>query len=80
MSKHYDQCKASIKRYMQKMEIVTFRMPKGRRAEIDAYVAAAGKSVNGFITDLVRQEMGMTEEEWNAPPAEDPEAAEEKEP
>lgn len=79
MSKHYDQCKASIKRYMQKMEIVTFRMPKGRRAQIDAYAAAAGKSVNGLITDLVRQEMGMTEEEWNAP-AEEPEAPEEKEP
>lgn len=79
MSKHYDQCKASIKRYMKKMEIITFRMPKGRRAEIVAYAAAAGKSANGLITDLLRREMGLTEEEWNAPP-EAPEAPEEKEP
>lgn len=76
MSKHYDQCKASIKRYMEKMEIITFRMPKGRRAEIEAYAAAAGKSVNGLITDLLRQEMGMTEEEWKKPPAEEAETEE----
>ena len=76
MSKHYDQCKASIKRYMEKMEIITFRMPKGRRAEIEAYAAAAGKSVNGLITDLLRQEMGITEEEWKKPPAEEAETEE----
>lgn len=76
MSKHYDQCKASIKRYMQKMDIITFRVPKGRRAQIDAHAAAAGKSVNGLITDLLRQEMGMTEEEWKKPPAEEAETEE----
>lgn len=80
MTKRYDQCKASIKRYMAKLENVTFRVPKGRKAAIEAYAAAAGKSVNALLTDLVRQEMGMTEEEWNAPPAEAPEAPEEKEP
>ena len=76
MSKRYDQCKASIKRYMQKLENITFRVPKGRKAEIEAYAAAAGKSVNGLITDLLRQEMGMTEEEWKKPPAEEAETEE----
>lgn len=79
MSKRYEQCKASIKRYMQKFENVTFRVPKGRKAKIEAYAAAAGKSVNALLTDLVRQKMGLTEEEWNVPP-EEPEAPEEKEP
>ena len=83
MSKYYQQQKAAIERYLQKLERLVFRVPKGRKAEIEAYAAAAGKSVNGLITDLLRQEMGMTEEEWNAPaeePAEEPEATEEKEP
>lgn len=76
MSKRYEQCKASIKRYMQKLENVTFRVPKGRKAQIEAYAAKIGKSVNALLTDLVRREMGLTEDEWNAPP----EAPEEKEP
>lgn len=67
MSKYYQQHKAANERYLQKLERLFFRVPKGRKAEIETYAAAAGKSVNGLITDLLRQEMGMTEEEWNAP-------------
>lgn len=67
MSKYYQQHKAANERYLQKLERLFFRVPKGRKAEIEAHAAAAGKSVNGLITDLLRQEMGMTEEEWNAP-------------
>lgn len=79
MTKHYQQRKAANERYLQKLDSIIYRTPKGRKKEIATYAAAAGKSVNGLITDLVRQEMGMTEEEWNAP-AEEPEAPEEKEP
>lgn len=80
MSKYYQQHKAATERYLQKLERLFFRVPKGRKAQIEAYAAAAGKSVNGLITDFLRQEMGMTEEEWNAPPAEEQEAPKEKEP
>lgn len=76
MSKYYQQQKAAIERYLQKLERLVFRVPKGRKAEIEAYAAAAGKSVNGLITDLLRQEMGMTEEEWKKPPAEEAETEE----
>lgn len=76
MSKYYQQQKAAIERYLQKLERLVFRVPKGRKAEIEAYAAAAGKSVNGLITDLLRQEMGMTEEEWKKPPAEEAEKEE----
>ena len=73
MSKYYQQQKAAIERYLQKLERLVFRVPKGRKAEIEAYAAAVGKSVNGLITDLLRKEMGMTEEEWKKPPAEEAE-------
>ena len=76
MSKYYQQQKAAIERYLQKLERLVFRVPKGRKAEIEAYAAAAGKSVNGLITDLLRKEMGMTEEEWKKPPAEEAEKEE----
>ena len=76
MSKYYQQQKAAIERYLQKLERLVFRVPKGRKAEIEAYAAAAGKSVNGLITDLLRKEMGMTEEEWKKPPAEEAETEE----
>lgn len=76
MSKYYQQQKAAIERYLQKLERLVFRVPKGRKAEIEAYAAAAGKSVNGLITDLLRQEMGITEEEWKKPPAEEAEKEE----
>lgn len=76
MSKYYQQHKAANERYLQELERLFFRVPKGRRAEIEAYAAAVGKSVNGLITDLLRQEMGMTEEEWKKPPAEEAETEE----
>ena len=76
LTKHYQQRKAANARYLKKFENITFRVPKGRKAEIEAYAAAAGKSVNGLITDLLRQEMGMTEEECKKPPAEEAEKEE----
>ena len=76
LTKHYQQRKAANARYDKKFERVVYRVPKGRRAEIEAYAAAVGKSVNGLITDLLRQEMGITEEEWKKPPAEETEKEE----
>ena len=76
LTKHYQQRKEANARYDKIFDRVVFRTPKGRKAEIEAYAAAAGKSVNGLITDLLRQEMGMTEEEWKKPPAEEAETEE----
>lgn len=39
-------------------------VPKGRKADIETHAAAAGRSVNGLVNDLLRGEMGMTEKEW----------------
>lgn len=81
MSKYYQQCKGSIERYLEKLDRIVCRVPKGRKADVEAYAAKIGKSVNALIADYLQQCTGMTAEEWRqAPPAEEPEAPEEKEP
>ena len=40
------------------------RVPKGRKAEIDAYVKEHGESINGLVNKLLRETLGKTEEEW----------------
>ena len=41
-------------------------VPKGRKADIEAYVNANEKtsSVNGLVNTLLRETLKMTEEEW----------------
>lgn len=51
---------------------VSLIVPKGRKADIEAHANSKGDSVNGFISELIRADMGMTESEWKAPPEEEP--------
>ena len=41
-------------------------IPKGRKADVEAHAEALGGSVNGLVNDLLRDELGMTEEAWRA--------------
>lgn len=41
-------------------------IPKGRKADVEAYAEARGGSVNGLINDLLRGELGMTDRQWRA--------------
>ena len=41
-------------------------VPKGRKQAIEAHAASKGKSVNGLVNDLIREDMGMPAEEWKA--------------
>lgn len=43
---------------------VPVRVPKGRKADIEAYAAANGKSVNGLINEYLRNALGMSEAQW----------------
>ena len=43
------------------------RVPKGRKADIDAYAKAQGESVNGLVNKFLRDSLGMSEEEWKRP-------------
>lgn len=46
---------------------ISVTVPKAREQEIKAYVSSHGETLNGIINRLLRQEMGMTEEEWKRP-------------
>jgi hypothetical protein len=43
---------------------VSLIVPKGRKADIEAHAKAKGDSVNGFISELIRADMGMSEDDW----------------
>ena len=40
------------------------RIPKGRKAEVEAYALSKGESVNGLINAFLRDSLGMSEEDW----------------
>ncbi len=40
------------------------RVPKGRKATIEAHAKAKGESVNGLVNGLLRDAMNISEEEW----------------
>ena len=40
------------------------RVPKGRKAAIDAYAKERGESVNGLVNNVLREMLGMSEEDW----------------
>ena len=39
-------------------------VPKGRKSAIEAHAESKGQSVNGLVNALLRQDMGLSEEEW----------------
>ena len=41
-------------------------IPKGRKADVEAHARSRGKSINGLVNDLLRDDMGITEEEWKS--------------
>lgn len=41
-------------------------VPKGRKAAIEAHAKSKGESVNGLVNALLREDMGLTEDEWKA--------------
>ena len=43
---------------------IPVRVPKGRKADIEAYAKAHGESVNGLINDLLCTALGMSDEAW----------------
>ena len=40
------------------------RVPKGRKATVEAYAKSRGESVNGLINALLREKLGLSEVEW----------------
>lgn len=44
-------------------------VPKGRKQAVEARAAQGGESVNGLVNRLLREEMGLSDEEWKRPDA-----------
>ena len=60
----YEYNKRYADKYLGKLESLTIRVPKGRKAIVEAYAKAHGHSVNSLVNDLLRGVVGMTEDEW----------------
>ena len=41
-------------------------VPKGQKAAVDAHAKGKGLSTNALLNELLRADMGISEEEWKA--------------
>lgn len=60
----YEYNKEYAKKYLGKLDEIKVRIPKGRKATVEALAAESGQSVNGLINELLRAAAGLTEDEW----------------
>ena len=60
----YDYNKEYAKKYLGRLDEIKVRLPKGRKANVEAHAKHKGKSVNSLINTLLRVDMGLSEEEW----------------
>ena len=52
-------------RYNEKAyDRLAITIPKGRKETIDEYAKQEGTSINGLVNRLLREVVGMTEEDW----------------
>jgi len=42
-------------------------IPKGRKADVDAYANDHNESINGLVNGFLRNALEMSEEEWKKP-------------
>lgn len=60
----YEYNKEYAKKYMEKLDEIKLRVPKGRKADIETFAKSKNLSVNAFITLLLQNAMGLSEEDW----------------
>lgn len=58
------QQKAVAKYMKNNYDELKIRVPKGRKADIEAHATAKGESVNGLVNALLRADMGVPEADW----------------
>ena len=67
MSVSEAQKKASIK-YLEKLDEIRIRMPKGKKDDIKAAASTAGESMNQYIVSAIDQRMERDEQRcWRTP-------------
>ena len=47
------------------------RIPKGRKADVEAYAVEQGATINGLVNAYLRGALGLSEEEWKSAPVVD---------
>ena len=57
MTKGYEQRKKSNQRYLEKLDEIKVRVPKGEKDKIREHAEANGESVNGFIQRAINEAM-----------------------
>ena len=62
--------KAVDKYVKENYERLNIKIPKGRKADVEAHAKSKDESVNGLVNALLRADMGLTEEEWKNRPEE----------
>lgn len=43
-------------------------IPITQKQAVEAHASSKGKSVNGLVNDLLREDMGLTEAQWKSKP------------
>lgn len=64
------QIKATNKYNASAYDRLNIVVPKGRRDVIKAFADQNGESINSLVNSLLRREIGLTENEWEARPEE----------
>ena len=64
------QTKAQNKYISKAYDRLNLVVPNGRKADVEAHAKAKGESINGLVNNLLRTDLGMTEEEWKERPTE----------
>lgn len=62
--------RATIKYIKSAYDRIEIKVPKGRKAAIEAHAKQKGESVNGLVNALLRADMGLSADEWKQPPEE----------
>lgn len=43
---------------------LNIKLPKGRKAAVEARASALNESVNAYVSGLIRADLGLSEAEW----------------
>ena len=62
------QIKATNKYIAKNYDSLRIVVPKGQKEAIDAHAKKKGETINGLVNNLLREDMGLTPEEWKAKP------------
>ena len=56
--------RATMKYIKANYDRLEIKIPKGRKAAVEAHAKAKGESINGLVNALLRADMGLSEADW----------------